>query len=725
MKESKQKKSIRERFNEHLTIRFHGKRLCLFAACVAAVMVIFVTANRKLFLAEPEYGTALFVFALLSAALAFIFIATKWEYTPKGRVRVCTFLFFLMPIVSMQMVECFNGKFVYNFSVQTFILNYLVYLFFYLLIYFITGRYHFAGLMMNIFLFVFGVVNYFVDLFRGTPFIPMDIITFKTGAEVASGYEYSLSWNLIMAAITLFLAYLLNKKILNVKPEKKKHRLFARFLALVYMVIMLLVFFGSDTLAEHGYKPDFWDQSRGYHNTGSWLNFCLNLKYLHVSKPDDYDAAKVEEMLYTYLKDYGVNPDTDVSTNILTGENDYIPTSEHPNVICIMNESLADLASLGDLQTNEDAMPFMHKLEKNTVKGTLEMPVFGAGTSNSEFEFLSGDAISFLPAGCNVYQSYIKGEQTSLVSSMKALGYSATAYHPYYGAGWNREDVYPALGFDDYISIEDFINNDTLETYKDNNDVLEYERLVKEQYPDEKILLRRFVSDAYDYKMIKDMYENRDTSQPFFLFNVTMQNHGGYAIPYANFDQRIYTSNLSKSYEKANRYLSLVKESDDAFKDLVAYFQKVKEPTIICMFGDHQPSLENEFYSELHGQDVDSLEGEELQKHFATPFIIWANYDIPEAEVGQISANYLSTYVSQLAGLPQTLYQKYLAVLRQEIPVIDTAGYVGNDGICHTYDDETKYSETLRQYQCIEYNNLIDKEGFVSKLFTLEDKKKG
>ena len=133
------------------------------------------------------------------------------------------------------------------------------------------------------------------------------------------------------------------------------------------------------------------------------------------------------------------------------------------------------------------------------------MPVFGAGTSNSEFEFLSGDSISFLPTGCNVYQSYVKDTVPSLVSTLGALGYSRTAFHPYYGEGWNRRNVYPLLGFENYISIEDFVDQDILDTYKQNNDVTEYEMLLNERYPDRNMLLRRFVSDSYDYSMVENM----------------------------------------------------------------------------------------------------------------------------------------------------------------------------------------------------------------------------
>lgn len=146
----------------------------------------------------------------------------------------------------------------------------------------------------------------------------------------------------------------------------------------------------TDYAANLGYKPDFWDQSRGYHRTGSFFNFCLNTKYLIIRKPSDYNAANVSDYVAETLKDAGVDPDDHtVSTNLLTGQNDYTANADGtmPNIICIMNESLSDPGALGNLETNEDYMPFIHSLTENTIKGSLSMPVFGAGTSNSEFEF--------------------------------------------------------------------------------------------------------------------------------------------------------------------------------------------------------------------------------------------------------------------------------------------------------------------------------------------------
>ena len=704
-------------------ISFAGKKIRLLALAVTIFMIIFVSANWRLYL-DPTLdltcGTILFVLSLLAGPVAGFLIIFKPSVDDKYKALANTALFFIMPVLTIQMVEVFNENYIWWFSVPTFLANYMIYLVFYLFFYLITGRYHMVGLIVNISLYVWSLLNYFIELFRGSPFVPLDVLSFGTGLSVSDGYTYELSWKLILGSIMFFLIYLVNKKSVNIKPKKLKFKLLAKLAPAAYIAVVVISLFFTDYAANLGYKPDFWDQSRGYHRTGSFFNFCLNTKYLIIRKPSDYNAANVSDYVAETLKDAGVDPDDHtVSTNLLTGQNDYTANMDGtmPNIICIMNESLSDPGALGNLETNEDYMPFIHSLTENTIKGSLSMPVFGAGTSNSEFEFLSGDSISFLPTGCNVYQSYVKDTVPSLVSTLGALGYSRTAFHPYYGEGWNRRNVYPLLGFENYISIEDFVDQDILDTYKQNNDVTEYEMLLNERYPDRNMLLRRFVSDSYDYSMVENMYENRDTSKPFFLFNVTMQNHGGYAMSYTNFSQEIYVTNMNGIYPKANRYLSLVKRSDEAFQKLVDYFSNVSEPTIICMFGDHLPSIEDGFYEELFGTSLDQLTTEQQQLRYTTPFVIWANYDIPEATLNQISANYLSTLVLQTAGLPLTQYNRYLASLYQKLPIINTVGYVDADNNYYTHSESSKYDDLLYQYHCLVYNSLIDRHNRDSSVF--------
>lgn len=709
---------------DNLHFSLVGKKVRIVAAIVTIGLLIFLIVNRNLYLdpaLELTYGTALFVVSLICAPAIGLLIAIKPSVTERYKGLANTVIFFLLPIVTIQMIEAFNSNYVYGFSVRTFCLYYLVVLCFYLVFYAITGKMHAAGLIVNIALLVWSLLNYFIALFRGTPFVPMDVLSFSTGLGVADGYSANLSWQLIMGCLLFVMAWLVNRRVQNLKPKKTKFKLFTRLLPAGYVAVFLLTFFCTDALPNAGYKPDFWNQARGYGNTGSFFNFCLNTRYLHVSKPAGYNAEDTEDLLYQVLAEAGVTEGSDTSINILTGENDYVASTDDtmPNLICIMNESLADLRNLGDLETNVETMPFIDSLTENTIKGNLYMPVFGAGTSNSEFEFLTGNTVSALPAGSNAYEAYIKDVSSSLVSTVKSLGYSVHAYHPYYKDGWNRPSVYNLMGFETYTAIEDFIDADILDEYIQTNDAEAFHDNVAAAYPDEEILLRRFVSDSYDYKMVEEMYEEHDSDQPFFMFNITMQNHGGYGVSYSNFMQEVYSTNLDIGFPQANRYLSLVKRSDDAFRELVEYFENVDEPTIICMFGDHLPSVENSFYETMLGTSLDSLTTEQEQLRYTTPFIIWANYDIPEATVEKMSSNYLSTLLLQVAGLELTDYNKFLAALYQELPVTNMVGYIDSEDNYYSLGEESEYSDLINIYNCIQYNNMFDMENKANNLFYL------
>lgn len=393
-----------------------------------------------------------------------------------------------------------------------------------------------------------------------------------------------------------------------------------------------------------------------------------------------------------------------------------------PDIIVIMNETLTDLHVLGSFTTNKDYMPFIRNLTANTIKGNLYMPVNGAGTSNSEFEMLTGDSMGLLPTGSNAYQLYVDRVTPSFTHALKAQGYSADAYHTYYKSGWRRMQVYPLLGFERYTALEDMFGEELVNSYRDGDiTFFDYESRLKRMYPEtEHIMFRQFISDYFDYQQLIKMYEERDKEKPFYMFNVTMQNHGGYGQTAINFNEQIFTTSTKDYYPQANRFLSLIYESDCAFKELVEYFSSVKEPTMIVMFGDHQPSIETSFVSEIMGKPVNSLTVEETQRRYVTPFIIWTNYSSESGYIDKMSANYLSTLVLQRAGLETTAYNDYLSAMYSELPVIDTTGYISSDDIYYTFDDESKFTDTLNDYKKIIYNHLFDKTGRKDDLYYIK-----
>ena len=649
----------------------------------------------------------LLAFALLCPFILGITAAYSVRIKNDIMNKIWHFVFMLlMPFVTITMTECLNNVFIYDMTYLGFLGNYLLVVIMYFVFFAFTGSFRVAYLAVNPILFGLAVAHSYIMDFRGTPFLPMDFLSIKTAAGVANTYNYTPTYKVMTAAL-IFIFII----IIGIKTKTPKYNLPAKIISRAFTgtfaAVLLILFYFTSIFADMGVKPDFWNQTRGYHNYGFAFNFFANTKYMYMSEPNNYNPDALKE----YVNSVVDNSSGDKNET----QDDY----EKPNIICIMNESLADLSILGNLTTNEDYMPFMRSLTENTIKGNLYVPVIGAGTSNTEFEFLTGHTTAFLPSGSNAYMLYIKNPIASLVSTLEAQKYSSYALHPYYAAGWNRTDVYKYLGFNKFTSLENIMDISLMREYQENGSDPNYlQALVEQYYPGRNMLLRQYISDSYNYKLLIEDYENRDKTQPYFSFNVTMQNHGGYTTSCVNFDESIYATSVSKYYNKANKYLSLVKASDNAFKELVEYFENVKEPTIICMFGDHQPSVETDFIAEVMG--VDNLSGltpEQEQSRHITPFIIWANYDIEERQIDKLSSNYLSSLVLETAGVKLTEYNKYLLKLSETLPVIDTVGYIDNENNYYKWSDVSPYSALLDEYEKIQYNNIFDQKNIDSDIF--------
>lgn len=650
---------------------------------------------------EVKSGTLLFVLCFVCSLLIGTLTAIKFNFKPKIQNTVHTVILFLLPVVSMTMVECLNYCFIYDFYWVDFFTSYVLYILFYGLIFAFTGSYKLSVLIINPIFFIFGLANYYIYTFKGSPFVPMDFMSISTAKDVASSYDFSFTYQIAISVVLLTAIIVIGS---NLKTPKMhiSGKLITRISSGAAIIIVSLIFFFTDIFANCGLEPDFWNQSRGYHKSGFLLNFCLNTKYLYVTKPADYDASTVED----YIDE-------------ITDENTSSKEDKTPNIICIMNESFSDLSVCGDFTTNKEPLSFFNSLTENTVRGNLYVPVHGSGTSNTEYEFLTGNSTSFFPAGSNAYMLYIKDKVPSLVSTLSSCGYSKTAFHPYYSSGWNRKTVYNNLGFERFISITSIINPSILNDYINSRyNVKRFNDLCNAYYPGENKVIRQYVSDSCNYENVISYFEERDTSKPYFMFNVTMQNHGGYTTDQSVFTSDVKLTSTKGSYPKAEQYLSLLKKSDEAFEELIDYFTDYDEPTIICMFGDHQPNIEEEFYEEIMGVDsLDKLSLEDAQKRYVTPFVIWANYDIQEEYIDKLSVNYLSSYLLKVAGVKTTKYNDYLYSLSKQIPVINNLGYIGADGNYYENGEKSKYSDLIKKYKIIQYNNAFDKDNKKNSVF--------
>ena len=520
----------------------------------------------------------------------------------------------------------------------------------------------------------FGCVNHYLISFRGRTLFPGDLLTLGTAVNVAGQYNYTPDAKQLVT-FAILLAFLL---LVSLLPREEKHPLSWKRIVPVTALCAgyAAAFFGTGLVERLEIEPSMWTTREN----GLALNFAVCLKYMRVEKPQGYSQDTLTQLAQAY-----------------PGQAAVLEDGQPVNVIVIMNESLADLTVLPGVESSRDAMPFLHSLTENTVKGYTYTSVFGGTTANSEYEFLTGNTTAFLPAGTVPYQMYVSAGDPSLVGQMKALGYQCIASHPYRSSGWNRPAVYRDYGFDETYFERDFQNRVYMRGDARSG----------------------YVSDQSNYENLVRMYEEKSPGERLFLFNVTMQNHSAFNMPWDNLDREVWlTGALEGRFSTVDQYFSLVYQSDRAFEYLVTYFDQVEEPTVILMFGDHQPQVATNFYTDVLGDNPDTALAQRKQM---TPFVLWANYDIEERDGVELSLNYLSGVLMETAGLPLTGYQQLQRELYQSLPIINTRGIRDSGGTW--YGENEPLPEDLAQalsgYQILQYNNIFDKGRRVDSVFSL------
>lgn len=215
-------------------------------------------------------------------------------------------------------------------------------------------------------------------------------------------------------------------------------------------------------------------------------------------------------------------------------------------------------------------------------------------------------------------------------------------------------------------------------------------------------MIRNYISDKTSFEKIIETYENKPEDKPAFIFNVTMQNHGGYTDTYWNFTNTINAKGLGN--DALNQYLSLIKLTDSDLSSLISYFKEQDEKTIIVFFGDHQPNdtVASSVLAE-NGMDYSNLSTEETYLRYQVPYVVWANYDIQEAQNQDMSVNYLAANVLKTAGVPTSDYQNFLLELQKDYPIISA---IRTEDVKADTDEEM-----LKKYKILQYYRLFDQKG--------------
>ena len=545
-------------------------------------------------------------------------------------------------------------------------LNIAFYYWLFLFVFFIAGRTSISMAICVAAIAIIGVGNYFVVMFRSNPIVPWDIYSFETAMSVADNYVFSVDWALA-EHIAMFILMLIVGVRTNIRLNKKILRPILT-VAMCIPAYFYISYLWQDNLERNtGLNDTLFNAKYMHSKDGFFVSFILDIHFLQIEEPKNYS----DEYALSLLNEQEV-------------EKVEAP-EELPDIIAIMDETFSDPAVLGEFETNKDYMPFVHSILRgevaNTISGYTDVSVLGGNTANSEFEFLTGNSMAFFPNGSVPYLQYIRDGISTIVPQLEEYGYTTYGTHPYRAKGWNREFIYDLMGFD--------------------------YRYFQGSFPFED-KLRNYVSDEADFKSILEWRNN--TEGPFFMFNVTMQNHSNYGGDFDNFDPQIVAKFKNTSSNKyLNKYLSLMYETDQDVASLLSELSQSDRKTIVVFWGDHQPNdyVVRPIYKE-YGLDFDNQTYEQQQQRQKTPFFIWANYDIQEQTNVEISLNYLNILLFETAGLQLDEYQTFRKNLWQgQIPMMNAVGYRNDDGDLVEYDDAPEEIQNLlNEYQNIQYYRM-------------------
>lgn len=657
---------------------------CLF---ISLLFLVFFYFNRTTILEDdPEFSAkfkiaSIAFFWLVGVALIFI----KLDFGKKWN-RILNILYILLApcYIFLNMETAVFSK-QYSFRGQHLSLllyNLLLIGILELVFIVITNRVRLGTDIWAFICVMFNIVNHFVYEFRGTPVMASDIATVGTALEVADGYKIQFNFYTTLALVLLFDFIMVGRVI---KCERVFKKIPHRLCGIAVMAVVCMTGYSqlimSDMASDRGLYLSLFNPLRSYQQYGSIACFARSIKLSVPEKPEGYSLEKVEEITSKYTSD--------------TVDKD----KKRPNVIVVINEAFSDPQVLADIETNEDYMPFIHSLmeDESTVSGTAYASIVGGQTANTEYEFLTGNSMAFLPKGTVAFQLYLRHAMPSIVTELKSEGYTGnTAIHLQKARNYNRDKAYPLLGFDkfyDYLNIEiPFVK------------------------------MRNNATDQCTYDNITHDYEQQreSTDAPYFGYTMTIQNHSSYDVPFDNFDdKRIVVENADAP--DLGYYLSLIKYSDEMFENLIDYYKNTDEPTVILLTGDHQPRIHDESMDSITNGEWRNWNDEEMMKRYAVPFLIWTNYNIEGKKIEKTSMNYLQTILMETIDGELTGFQKFQQDFQKEIPVLTSNGYWGADGKFYSVDDKTSpYYDLMQEYAMLQYNDLTDYKNRVEDFFELK-----
>lgn len=478
------------------------------------------------------------------------------------------------------------------------------------------------GTLFSMIVILFLFISNFLKLkYHDTFFSWFDLLQVKEmllmGEEFVNKKEVLLIMVVVIAVIVILVA-----------KRKKISSFWRPVICPLNTIFSLMLLVGLTGLLMRGSFKELDIYARTWENeninvqyNGLVLNQVLNLNNLKeaiMERPDSYTADTVRSFKDEFKRDY-LSMDSEIK----------------PDVILILAESYFDLENVEGLELSID---IDETIEQYTAAKLLS-PRFGGYTSAIEFEALTGLSLAFLPNSLTPYTTYFNNPDAkfpSIVQEFTNNNYITKVIHPNLPDFYNRTIVYNSLGFQEYLSIEDFV------VTKDNT--------TENGWIKDEQLGKRIIEEL-------DM-----ESEPQFIFAMTMEEHYVTLEKYSETEVKLQAPTLiEKDRAELEQQAQSYYNTDKMVRKLIEYMNNTDKPTLLYLFGDHLPPINA--LGEL-GYTKDKYQ------KYATSFVMYSNYKSISVEPKYITPNQIAAQIMHDSKIPHSGYFDYIFNLRNSYPVV-------------------------------------------------------
>ncbi|MFS1517927.1 LTA synthase family protein [Bacillus sp. SCS-151] len=279
-----------------------------------------------------------------------------------------------------------------------------------------------------------------------------------------------------------------------------------------------------------------------------------------------------------------------LNANYTEPDEDLFGIAKDRNVIMVSMESLQSFV-INETINGEEITPFLNDLIEESYYFDNFYHQTGQGKT-SDGEFLVENSLYPLGRGA-VFFTNAENEFRATPEILKEEeDYYSAVFHANNKSFWNRDVIYPNLGYDRYFSLVDYDVNEENSIGWGLKDIEFFDQSV------EKL---------------------KTLPQPFYTKFITLTNH----FPFELDEEDKMVDEFTSNSRTLNRYFPTVRYMDESLKSFVEQLKQegLYENSILVFYGDHYGISENhnKAMGEFLEKDITPLDVVQLQK---VPFII-------------------------------------------------------------------------------------------------------